>query len=223
MGKHLGAAHRLSDHLWLLRGVFDSSARSRFVCDIVAETLGCGRHDVVVATDAHGKPYLSAPAQANLCFSLSHRDDMVLVGTADHAIGVDVEWADCAYLDVARDQFSQDEYRWLQSIDQTDGFARLWTAKEAVLKANGQGITLGMIEPDFSPLLRLGQAFDCAECPMDFAGQTYDVRWWTIGGDRPALAVSAILRHPLVTFSCLSFPALAPHLSSGSERGDGVL
>ncbi|MBC7906788.1 MAG: 4'-phosphopantetheinyl transferase superfamily protein [Rhodospirillaceae bacterium] len=206
MGNYLEAAERLSDYLWLLRGEFDRPARHRLACGMVAEMLGCGT-DVVLLTDTNGKPTLS---NGPLCLSLSYRDGMMLLGAAPTAIGVDVEWVGGDYSDVARDQFSPRECRWLASVHQPDAFTRLWTAKEAVLKATGQGITKGMAEPDFAPLLRLGQPFDLAECNIAFDGLTFGLHWQTLAGDRPAMAASAILHHPLVTFSDHPFPFPAP-------------
>lgn len=206
MGKHLKAAERLSDHLWLLRGAFDRPERHRLACALAAEMLGCDVGDLVLTTDTNGRPTLNAP----LCISLSHRDGLLLIGLADTAMGVDVEWVEGEYLDVARDQFSPGECRWLASVHQPDAFTRLWTAKEAVLKATGQGIALGMVEPDFAPLLRHGLPFEASECEMDYGGRTFSLNWQKLAGDRPALAASAVLRHPLVTFSCLPFPASAP-------------
>lgn len=206
MGKYLGAVERLSDHLWLLRGVFDRPERHRLVCALAADTVGCAANDVALTTDTSGKPLINAP----LCLSLAYRHGLLLVGMAKTATGVDVEWIEDEYSDVARDQFSPGECRWLNSVHQPDAFVRLWTAKEAVLKAIGQGIVLGMAEPDFSPLLRLGLPFEADTCEIGHGSQHFAVQWRKVEVPRPALAVSAVLRHPLVTFPCLPFPALAP-------------
>lgn len=206
MGKHLKAAERLSDHLWLLRGVFDRPARHRLACALAAEMLGCHPPELVLTADTNGKPYLNAP----LGVSLSYRNGLLLVGLADTALGVDVEWVEGEYSDVAHDQFSPGECRWLDSVHQPDAFTRLWTAKEAVLKATGQGIAQGIAEPDFTPLLRPGLPFEASECEIDYGGRIFAMHWQKLAGNRPALAATAVLRHPLVTFSCLPFPAPAP-------------
>ncbi|MBC7951863.1 MAG: 4'-phosphopantetheinyl transferase superfamily protein [Rhodospirillaceae bacterium] len=219
MGKYLRAAERLSDHLWLLRGVFDRPERHRLACALAAETLGCHAHGLALTTDTNGRPTLNAPLSLNL----SYRDGLLLVGMADSAMGVDVEWVDGDYADVARDQFSPGECRWLASIRQPDAFTRLWTGKEAVLKATGQGIALGMAEPDFAPLLRLGLPFEASECEIDYGGRIFGLHWRALTGNRPALAASALLRHPLVTIFLLTFscPRAAP--PCGPKRGDGVI
>jgi 4'-phosphopantetheinyl transferase len=207
MGKHLRAAERLSDHLWLLRGAFDRPERHRLACALAAEMLSCAPHGMALTTDTNGRPTLNAP----LCLSLSYRHGLLLVGLADTPMGVDIERVDGDFPAVAHDQFSAGECRWLDSVHQPDAFTRLWTGKEAVLKATGQGIALGMAEPDFSPLLRQGQPFEAAECEIGLGNQTFGLQWRTLAEDGPALAASAVLRHPLVTFSCLPFPAPAPH------------
>ncbi len=111
---------------------------------LLGASLGRPPHSLRFVDNAYGKPAL-ADADA-LHFNLSHCRDMALIGLSRAApIGVDVERirplpdrdaliAHC---------FSHAEQAWLarQPPDRREqNFFRLWTAKEAVLKALGSGL-----------------------------------------------------------------------------------
>lgn len=91
-----------------------------------------------------GKPYL--PLSDRLLFNMSHSHETALIAvTRDCHIGIDLEHmkrkADVDRL--AERFFSKQEYegiRYLRSDLKTVGFFRLWTLKEACLKATGHGI-----------------------------------------------------------------------------------
>lgn len=95
----------------------------------------------------HGKPSL---ADAALHFNLSHSADTLLIAVADFTdIGVDIEIirARGSLGSLARRCFSQREFQaWcLLAPDQQEiNFYRLWTKKEAFVKAVGRGIALGL-------------------------------------------------------------------------------
>ena len=110
------------------------------------------RHSAVAPADwrfdaaAHGKPVL-APGQAELSFNLTHTEGLVAVAVSSgKAIGIDAESLDRRSINpaIGRDKFSPAEITWLESHaapDQAAAFLRLWTAKEAFLKAIGKGLT----------------------------------------------------------------------------------
>lgn len=177
------SALRLCEHVWLLRGATDRAARHLFLRRLAATTLGCALDEIALAADGRGQPRLDAPVPLHV--SLSHRPGLTLLGLAPFAIGVDVELIGTGGLDVARDHFSPAEARWLDGVSQPDAFVRLWTAKEAVLKATGQGIALGLAQPDLSPLLEPGRPLDCAQARI--AG--FDVTWRPFG---PAMTAWAL-------------------------------
>lgn len=95
-----------------------------------------------------GKPSVclgNEPAQ--ISFNLSHTDGMAGLSAclgADWAIGFDLEPAS-RHIDIAvADQFfSPKEVAWLYSLaelERVEGFVRLWTLKEAFIKATGKGL-----------------------------------------------------------------------------------
>lgn len=97
-----------------------------------------------VALDLGGphKPRLRIPA--DLEFSCSYATDGLLLGFARAvAIGVDVERVELGADESAGMVLTPAEQAWLrQQADRPRAFATLWTRKEAVLKATGDGLVL---------------------------------------------------------------------------------
>ncbi|MHA6761791.1 4'-phosphopantetheinyl transferase family protein [Streptacidiphilus sp. PAMC 29251] len=93
--------------------------------------------------ELHGRPALADPP-GPLHFSLSHGGDLVLIGIAAVPIGVDVEGlpgADAvAELVSVLHPGEQAELAVLPADQRISAFARLWTRKEAYLKAIGTGL-----------------------------------------------------------------------------------
>ena len=111
-------------------------------CLSVATGLAPGTLQIVA--DAFEKPYL---ANVRGCyFNLSRREDWALLGISrDAEIGVDVEVRHVvdAVTMLARAHFSPDEFNSflaLESPERDDAFLRVWTRKEACLKAVGTGL-----------------------------------------------------------------------------------
>ena len=97
---------------------------------------------------ASGKPLLERRAGfPDLKFNISHSGYIVMVAfSAGSDVGIDVERsihiAEC--LDVAKDFFSSAEGCYLQSLPallRQEHFLRLWTLKEACVKASGEGLS----------------------------------------------------------------------------------
>jgi 4'-phosphopantetheinyl transferase len=96
-----------------------------------------------------GKPVAFVGEQAApISFNLSHADGIVglaVIGEPDHAVGFDLEALDRRVtLDVADRYFCPEEVAWLFALprpEQATGFLRLWTLKEAFIKATGEGLS----------------------------------------------------------------------------------
>ncbi|MBO9661625.1 4'-phosphopantetheinyl transferase superfamily protein [Dokdonella sp.] len=103
---------------------------------------------IEIARGRHGKPY--APAFAGLDFNLSHAGHHVLLAFArGQALGVDLERDErrLSLIEIARRFFAADEADALERLPDAARlpcFLRLWTRKEAVLKALGQGLNFGL-------------------------------------------------------------------------------
>lgn len=112
----------------------------------------------------HGKPFVAETGFPH--FNLSHSGCCVVFAFArDQEIGVDVEMISRRHssLELARRFYAAEEAAALGALAEGEreaAFMRLWTGKEAVLKALGQGLSFGLhrvrfaIEPD-SPEMAL--------------------------------------------------------------------
>jgi 4'-phosphopantetheinyl transferase len=118
----------------------------------------CGYADCVQAPlierGVHGKPF--APALPDLHFNLSHAGPHLLLAFArGQALGVDLERLDrrLSIEGIAGRFFAAREAQALAVLPaarQRDTFLRLWTHKEAVLKAIGRGLNFGLDRVEFA-------------------------------------------------------------------------
>ncbi len=102
-----------------------------------------------------GKPELSEPLPAqSIAFNVAHSRDLAMYAFArDVRVGVDVEWLRPMpqALNIARRFFTADEAQLLhESSDPGNAFLRMWTRKEAVIKAVGTGLAMPLDEFDVS-------------------------------------------------------------------------
>ena len=84
----------------------------------------------------YGKPLLKLGLPF---FSLSHSGEYAALAVADVPVGVDIELIQPFDISSAKSCFTENEYGWLAKQHNDEAFYRLWTAKEAVLKADGTG------------------------------------------------------------------------------------
>jgi 4'-phosphopantetheinyl transferase len=95
---------------------------------------------------AHGKPtaWIGA-APAGIHFNLSHTTGAVALAVAPFELGFDIELIDRTVdQGVADRYFCPPEIAWLNSLpppERDEGFIRLWTLKEAFIKATGSGLS----------------------------------------------------------------------------------
>lgn len=95
-----------------------------------------------IAYTEYGRPYLSIP----LNFSISHSDILVYCGITQHVrIGVDVEKIRDIDICEFDDQFNDWELQAINGAsDKYKEFFRYWTIKEALVKADGRGLSLDL-------------------------------------------------------------------------------
>jgi len=95
-----------------------------------------------------GKPFL--PAFPEFHFNVTHSKKMIMVALGRAPVGIDLErMRNLEVIPIAKRFFSPQELFFLQKKNQEQNremFFKLWTAKEAALKADGQGIAIGMKE-----------------------------------------------------------------------------
>lgn len=111
---------------------------------VLGHLTGCAPTRLDIAVEQHGKPWL--PGWPQLRFNLSHSGaNAVLVTGAAERIGVDIEaTADPARFRRLAQRYFPLEAAQLDAGDDTGAcplrFVRVWTAKEAYLKALGTGL-----------------------------------------------------------------------------------
>jgi 4'-phosphopantetheinyl transferase len=147
---------------------------------VLAPLAGLPPPDLQFEAGAHGRPELCQPASGpRLRFNLSHTRGLVACAVAlGHAIGVDVEHVERrADIDqLAPAVFSQRERAELAELAsdaKRERFFRLWTLKEAYIKAVGKGLSL--------PLRSITLELPGGEPPrLHFAAPLRDdgAQWW---------------------------------------------
>ena len=99
-----------------------------------------------------GKPYFSG--EGNVHFSVSHSGAYVAVAFASAPVGIDLQQHKCRGYETREDAiarhkklasryFHPKEQEYLER-DPWEGFFRIWTAKESLLKRTGRGIDHGI-------------------------------------------------------------------------------
>jgi 4'-phosphopantetheinyl transferase len=137
------------------------AARFRFernrVEYIVAHALTRRALGRVLSVDPASLGFVAAPnvkpealvggRPAPVSFNLSHTRGAVgvaVIAQAGVAVGFDIEWIDRTVdLAIADRYFRPEEIAWIASLEsplRPSGFLRLWTLKEALMKATGEGL-----------------------------------------------------------------------------------
>jgi len=143
----------------------------------LAAHYGCQPSAIRFRTGRNDKPEVEPPAgMPPLHFNVSHSGDLVLAGFAPCEIGVDVEQVrDSVDLcNVATEVFSTNEQRALTLTPEAERaplFFRLWTCREALLKASGAGL---------SGCSRLRDELDLGLPPADDQVVIVDGRAWRL-------------------------------------------
>lgn len=152
-------------------------ARSEFLLgrailrSLLAQRLRMGVQAIPLVAVPQHKPRL-IDGHDELAFNLSHANGHIAIAlTPGVACGIDLEWHDPAveFLEIAAGHFSMPERAALLRAGRPDAIAalfyRVWTRKEAVVKAAGDGLTLPLDGFDVSSLTtgELGLAIDSLE------------------------------------------------------------
>ncbi len=104
--------------------------------------LGLDPASLRIMAEPGGRPYL--PDICGFDFNLSHTGDWIALAICqDGRIGVDLETIDPTFpaREIAREFFLPEECQWIAN-GPVDRFFQLWTAKEALMKATGRGLSL---------------------------------------------------------------------------------
>ena len=99
------------------------------------EVTGYGLQDF--AYNEQGKPFI----EGGPYFSISHCKEGIAVAIDDQPIGIDIEGIRHADESLIERTMNEEERLWVMGYGLQDrAFTRLWTRKEAVVKAQGVGI-----------------------------------------------------------------------------------
>ena len=148
---------------------------------LLSEAASVPANQILFTEGPHGKPSLLGTKGPQ--FNVSHSGSWALIGLSDfRPIGVDIELTRNSgdELDLARSFFSDAEYRALERLEEgsrLQSFYKIWTCKEAVLKALGAGISAHL--KDFSVKWTDDQYAIIPECslplPASIAAYPVDV------------------------------------------------
>ncbi len=118
-----------------------SVLRRGMAARILARQLDLPPEAIAIGHDERGRPLVAQPRGTGLHLSLATRAGMVAVALAHNPVGVDVEAVDEAAAPPLG-VLHADEMSWLSGQPPERhalAFARLWSAKEAYVKALGTG------------------------------------------------------------------------------------
>ena len=116
---------------------------------VLAQALGGEPLAIPLVRDPRGRPSLTGALAAHEA-GWSHSGDVLLVALGEGVrLGVDLELVRPRprMREIVQRFFHPAEIAWLQPLDEATfehWFFRLWCAKEAILKADGQGISFGL-------------------------------------------------------------------------------
>lgn len=184
--------------------------------------LGLPPRDIIFGKTVHGKPYLPSISDQMLSpsrpgtdipsllpelhFNLSHSKLFVLYAfTSRGPVGVDIEAIRPVKgaLDIAKRFFSAEESEMIQKAsgeDRDQLFFRIWTRKEAVVKAIGKGITV--------PLA----SFSLPGSPSSVFWEA--TQWWVQDLQSPRNSLAAL---------ALPYPHIQPEIRNALEYFNNIL
>ncbi|MEI7556717.1 4'-phosphopantetheinyl transferase superfamily protein [Candidatus Chlorohelix sp.] len=142
---------------------------------------------IKLITLAHGKPALPQTTyQKPVEFNISHSGELALLAfSAGMKLGVDLEKINPAieFSSIARNFFSIAEIRLLEELplsEKPQYFFRLWTIKEAYLKACGKGLTFPLDQVEIVPASAQNMVYFTIRTPKP------DTQYWKVRELKPA-------------------------------------
>ncbi len=139
----------------------------------LAHLLGAPPQTLTFREARFGKPYLASPngaAMPGVAFNLSHASGRILLGISQRGeIGIDIEVVGDYSASVARRYFREDEYALLEGLapaERARAFYRLWTAKEACVKALGVGLRYSLRDVPVT-LENTGRSAEVSWCRLE--------------------------------------------------------
>jgi 4'-phosphopantetheinyl transferase len=147
---------------------------------LIAEIVRLPADQLQFAYNDFGKPELVSVQARVLQFNVSHSGELILIAIAvGRDVGVDVERIRTGFdvEEVAERFFSDREREVLASLDghaKTEAFFKLWTLKEAYLKAKGSGLSAPLNQFDVFYATETAPTLTATHSDPDEAGE------WTL-------------------------------------------
>lgn len=122
---------------------------------LIARLAKLTPYQVKLKYNSYGKPYLDDPG-SKLKFNLSHSNEFCIVAINNLSdVGIDIEWMNknIDINEIAADHFSNNEVEKLNGFIEEDrilAFYKIWTRKEAFIKAVGRGLSIPLKSFDVS-------------------------------------------------------------------------
>lgn len=101
---------------------------------------------ILIEEDAYGRPFIVKPRLEKIDFNLSHSGNFIILGVSSKAIGVDIEKKNSSDIErLSETCFTKKEIKYIfcenNNPNRVNRFYKLWTLKEAYLKAIGVGLS----------------------------------------------------------------------------------
>ena len=114
------------------RVLLENGIKEVYHCEVPKITLG-----------KYGKPFFE---RSNIQFNITHSQHLVICAiTANHEIGIDVEYQKPIDLSDFRFQMTDKEWQWISTAENPEAsFYEYWTKKEAIIKAVGKGFSANL-------------------------------------------------------------------------------
>ncbi len=133
--------------------------------------------NVIIKENEYGKPEIIS--ENNLHFNISHTCGAVCCAISDSSVGIDVEKIGEIREIITKKCFSENETAFIES---PDDFYKLWTLKEAYLKATGTGINRPLTEIEF---------YDLDNCLFRDSGVVVSFKFYSTTVDGFALSIAS--------------------------------
>ncbi len=156
------------------------SLAAGLLTDYMLQQYGLRERDVTHILGRNDKPSIKELEEQGVQFSLSHAGDYAVIAWTDpldgqdfgsgvtipRAIGIDIEQTKPVKDSLVRYSLNDEEYAEWQSLpaeEKDAAFIRLWTCKEAQLKATGEGIAgmkkMKMDSEDHFSTIKIGENY----------------------------------------------------------------
>ena len=160
------------------RFLYDGPKRRFALCRaalraVLCERLGCRKEQLRFGSNEFGKPFaLLRGEMAPVSFNVSHSGDHGLIAYASQGwLGVDVEERVPrknleGLIESVLGESERAELAPADGNDRLHGFMKLWTIKEALVKAVGLGMSINMLDLEVPRAMRQGEKGGIFELPQ---------------------------------------------------------